>query len=82
MPQNELVEGLGLDEYQYGFIDDEAHVYRTKPGLSEEVVRQISKHKEEPEWMLEFRPEGAQDLRVEADADLGRGPLGSRGDAR
>ncbi len=55
MPQNELVEGLGLDEYQYGFIDDEAHVYRTQPGLDEGVVRQISKHKEEPEWMLEFR---------------------------
>ena len=55
MPQNELVEGLGLDEYQYGFVDDEAHVYRTKPGLDEGVVRQISKHKEEPEWMLEFR---------------------------
>ena len=55
MPENELVEGLGLDEYQYGFIDTEAHVFRTRPGLSEEVVRQISKHKEEPEWMLEFR---------------------------
>ena len=55
MPENELVEGLGLDEYQYGFIDNEAHVFRTRPGLSEEVVRQISKHKEEPEWMLEFR---------------------------
>ena len=45
MPQNELVEGLGLDEYQYGFVDEEAHVYRTKPGLDEGVVRQISKHK-------------------------------------
>ncbi|HAD75260.1 MAG TPA: Fe-S cluster assembly protein SufB, partial [Gemmatimonadetes bacterium] len=55
MPENELVEGLGLDEYQYGFIDNEEHVFRTRPGLSEEVVRQISKHKEEPEWMLEFR---------------------------
>ena len=55
MPQNELVEGLGLDEYQYGFVDEEAHVFRTRPGLDEGIVRQISKHKEEPEWMLEFR---------------------------
>ena len=55
MPQNELVEGLGLDEYQYGFVDEEAHVFRTRPGLDEDIVRQISKHKEEPEWMLEFR---------------------------
>ncbi|MCH7891144.1 MAG: Fe-S cluster assembly protein SufB, partial [Gemmatimonadetes bacterium] len=55
MPENELVEGLGLDEYQYGFVDEEAHVYRTRPGLDEDIVREISKHKDEPEWMLEFR---------------------------
>ena len=41
MPQNELVEGLGLDEYQYGFVDEEAHVFRTRPGLDESIVRQI-----------------------------------------
>ena len=55
MPENELVEGLGLDEYQYGFVDEEAHVFRTRPGLDEDIVREISKHKDEPEWMLEFR---------------------------
>jgi len=55
MPQNEVVQGLGLDEYKYGFVDEEKHVFRTQPGLSEEVVRQISAQKGEPEWMLEFR---------------------------
>jgi len=55
MPVNETVKDLNLDEYKYGFVDEEQHVFRTEPGLSEEVVRQISKHKEEPEWMLEFR---------------------------
>ena len=55
MPQNELVEGLSLDEYQYRFVDDKAHVFRTRPGLDKDIVRQISKHKDEPEWMLEFR---------------------------
>jgi len=55
MPQNEVIDGLGLDEYKYHFVDEEKHVFRTEPGLSEEVVRQISKHKDEPEWMLEFR---------------------------
>ena len=55
MPQNEVVDGLGLDEYKYGFVDEEQHVFRTKPGLSEDVVREISKQKGEPEWMLEFR---------------------------
>ncbi len=55
MPQNEVIDELGLDEYKYGFVDEEQHVFRTQPGLNEEVVRQISKQKEEPEWMLNFR---------------------------
>ncbi len=55
MPTNELVEGLGLDEYRYDFVDEEKHVFRSRPGLSEEVVREISGHKDEPEWMLDFR---------------------------
>jgi Fe-S cluster assembly protein SufB len=55
MPKNEVVQGLGLDEYKYNFVDQEKHVFRTQPGLTELVVRQISAQKEEPEWMLEFR---------------------------
>jgi Fe-S cluster assembly protein SufB len=55
MPQNEVVKDLGLDEYKYHFVDEEKHVFRTQPGLTEEVVRQISAQKEEPEWMLEAR---------------------------
>lgn len=33
------------------------YVYKAKKGLSEEVVREISKRKKEPEWMLEKRLE-------------------------
>lgn len=55
MPRNELVEGLGLDEYKYDFVTEGQPVFRTEKGLSEEVVRQISAMKEEPEWMLRFR---------------------------
>jgi Fe-S cluster assembly protein SufB len=55
MPRNETVEGLGLDEYKYDFITRDKPVFKSQKGLSEEVVRQISAHKEEPEWMLEFR---------------------------
>lgn len=44
-----------LDEYQYGFHDDVESVFTTGSGLSEEVVREISRVKEEPEWMLDFR---------------------------
>jgi Fe-S cluster assembly protein SufB len=55
MPQNETIQGLGLDEYKYDFVDKEKHIFRTKPGLNEEVVRQISAQKGEPEWMLQLR---------------------------
>lgn len=44
-----------ITEYRYGFKDPDNSVFRTKKGLDEEVVRQISAMKGEPEWMLEFR---------------------------
>jgi len=55
MPENETLQDLGLDEYKYGFVDEEKYVFRTQPGLTEEVVRQISAQKQEPEWMLQLR---------------------------
>ena len=55
MPQNETIQDLGLDEYKYDFVSETEPVFRAEKGLSEEVVRQISAHKEEPEWMLEYR---------------------------
>jgi Fe-S cluster assembly protein SufB len=55
MPYNETVGQLGLDDYKYHFITDDKPVFKAQKGLSEEVVRQISAHKEEPEWMLAFR---------------------------
>ena len=55
MPQNETIRDLQLDEYRYDFVTDAEPVYRARKGLSEEVVREISAHKEEPEWMLDSR---------------------------
>lgn len=45
----------GLDEYQFGFNDPESYVFKSRKGLDEVVVRQISAMKGEPEWMLKFR---------------------------
>ena len=45
----------GIDEYKYNFVDEAKPVFRTRKGLDEEIVRQISAKKAEPEWMLEFR---------------------------
>ena len=55
MPQNETIRDLQLDEYKYDFVTDAEPIYRARKGLSEEVVREISAHKEEPEWMLNSR---------------------------
>ena len=42
-------------EYKYGFKDEDVSVVKTKKGLTEETIREISSLKNEPEWMLEFR---------------------------
>ena len=55
MPSNEVIQGLGLDDYKFGFVTDSEPVFKTRPGLDEEVVRQISARKDEPEWMLKRR---------------------------
>lgn len=40
---------------KYGFKDKDVTIVKTPVGLNEDVVRAISKYKNEPEWMLEFR---------------------------
>ncbi len=47
--------GVSPDKYKYGFHDPETAVFKPRKGLSKEVVMQISEHKQEPEWMREFR---------------------------
>ncbi len=44
-----------IGDYKYGFSDRDVSIFRTERGLTEEVVREISKRKNEPEWMLEYR---------------------------
>ncbi len=43
------------DYSKYGFHDKEEYVFKSKRGLSKEIVEEISKIKNEPEWMLKFR---------------------------
>jgi Fe-S cluster assembly protein SufB len=44
-----------IDDYKYGFSNPDTSVYKSERGLTEEVVRNISRLKNEPEWMTEFR---------------------------
>lgn len=46
---------LSQDEYKYDFKDEDISIFNTGKGLSEDVVRQISLAKNEPDWMLELR---------------------------
>jgi Fe-S cluster assembly protein SufB len=46
---------VDIGDYQYGFSDPEKPVFKTRAGLDADVVREISAHKNEPEWMLDFR---------------------------
>lgn len=43
------------DTYQYGFHKPENYVFKSKKGLDRHVVEEISWHKNEPEWMRQFR---------------------------
>jgi len=50
----ETIEGLVKKEYKYGFYTD-VEADSAPPGLNEDIVRLISKKKNEPEFMLEWR---------------------------
>ncbi|MEG0519863.1 MAG: Fe-S cluster assembly protein SufB [Erysipelotrichaceae bacterium] len=49
--QDEFANG----EYKYGFHDEDVSLYKTKKGISKEILEEISKIKKEPQWMLDFR---------------------------
>src|SRR5690625_639789 len=50
MTQDEILASIG--NYEYGWHDEDIHGANAERGLSEAVVRNISKMKDESEWML------------------------------
>jgi Fe-S cluster assembly protein SufB len=46
---------LDLGRYQLGWSDEENYVFKPKKGLNEDIVREMSAIKKEPDWMREFR---------------------------
>ena len=50
----ETIEGLVKSEYKYGFVTD-LEADSAPPGLNEEIIRFISKKKNEPEFLLAWR---------------------------
>lgn len=60
-----------MEDYRYGFSDDVSPVYTTGTGLNEDVIRALSKAKEEPEWMLEFRLKAYESFKKQSLPDWG-----------
>lgn len=52
------LEGLGT--YEYGWRDKDTAGAQARRGLNEDVVRDISSKKNEPEWMLNLRLKGLE----------------------
>ena len=57
--ETEVVAEIGAD-YKYGFHDPENYVFKSRRGLSPEIVHEISAHKNEPEWMRDTRLKALQ----------------------
>ncbi|MEP6762510.1 MAG: Fe-S cluster assembly protein SufB, partial [Sporichthyaceae bacterium] len=58
IPETTQAEIDGLGRYAFGWSDPDSAGATAKRGLSEEVVRNISTLKSEPEWMLKMRLKG------------------------
>ncbi|HUP72323.1 MAG TPA: Fe-S cluster assembly protein SufB [Acidimicrobiales bacterium] len=47
--------GVDLSRYALGWHDEVDYVFKPKRGLNEDIVKEISGIKNEPQWMLDFR---------------------------
>lgn len=56
-------ESFTIDRERFDHYNEERLKYRPKLGISEEIVREISRQKDEPKWMLEKRLEGYRTFR-------------------
>jgi len=54
------VADLDLGRYKLGWSDEENYVFKPKKGLSEDIVREMSWMKGEPDWMLKNRLKSLQ----------------------
>ena len=52
--ETQVVAEIGSD-YKYGFHVPEDYFFKSEPGLSRELVAAISEHKDEPQWMRDYR---------------------------
>jgi len=56
--QKGLEETFEINRDTYDHFNEEKLTFKAEPGINEELVRLISKDKDEPEWMLKIRLKG------------------------
>ena len=44
-----------IERTLYDVRDEDKSIYKSDAGLTEEIIRDISARKKDPQWMLEFR---------------------------
>lgn len=55
---------VDIGDYKYGFNYPDKSVYRTpEKGINEQIVREISAYKKEPQWMTDFRLQSLKEFR-------------------
>ena len=54
LEQNQVLKEVTESDYKYGFVTDIENDTAPK-GLNEDIIKLISKKKDEPDWLLEFR---------------------------
>ena len=54
MKEQDIIKDFTSQEYKEGFVTDVAQEFIPK-GLNEDIIRTISRIKQEPDWLLDFR---------------------------
>jgi len=70
----ETIEGFVKQEYKYGFRH-RLEADSAPPGLNEDIIRLISKKKNEPEFMLEWRLKAFRHWQTMTEPTLEKAPL-------
>ena len=70
--EKNTIEELGVSkDYQYGFHDDIKPTFKSRKGLDEEVINQISDIKDEPDWMRQYRLDAYKIFKQKPDDKMG-----------
>jgi len=58
---NEKIDDI-VGEYKYGFKTDSKNLYDTGKGINQDIIKKISKIKNEEKWMLDYRLQSYQNF--------------------